>query len=452
MTQLYPYQRSGVRRIHWHGGRALLGDDMGLGKSIQSAGYYYKHLYPDAPMVIVCPGNVKWNWQNEISTHFGERSEVLETTRPPHGGLGVAQKCGVYIINYDILYAWADWLIRLRPIYIIGDEGHRLKNPLARWTKAFRRIARIIPHIVINTGTPQISRPAELWSLCNMIWPEKYPSFIEFGDRYCEPKAKFGRIVYEGAANLPELNRRLNEDGLIRRKKCDVLKDLPKKSRIVVTVSVDDYKKYREAMVIFRKWAGGNPEWRSKHGAEGLTYVGNLKRLAAILKLPSVIEWVEDFLAEDSGKLIVFGIHKAVLKPLHTRFPGSVLIDGSVVGRMRQTVVDQFTHDKNTRLAIVNNVAGGLGWNGIVANTTCTVELPWEPATCNQCEGRVDRIGQTKPVSCYYLVARGTIEEPLCEIIQKKQRLADTVIDGGLDMSGLSVFNELVDKITRNGK
>lgn len=467
MTQAYGYQEQGIDRIARSHGRHILADEVGLGKTFQALGYYVNHLYPDGPVVVVCPANIKWNWQREASKHFNLRAEVLEGSKAPRS-TGYLPRKTIYILNYDILHGWVKWLRALDPVMIIGDEGQRIRNPGAKRTRAFRRLSRGIPHVVFLTGTPITNLPVDIWTMLNILKPRDYPSIIDFGVRYSNADRQFGQWVFKGAneERLPELHdkvvRGVIYDGetekhitpiMTRRRKCDVLKDLPKKTRIIVPVDIEDRKQYTHALCNFIDWMRKyNPKNASAaERAQRLVQVSYLKRLAAKLKMKSIIEWIEDFHYDSDGKLIVFGIHKAILQPLHERFPKSVLVDGSVTGIKRQHAVDQFTNDPKTRDFYGNMIAAGVGWNGVAASTSLTVELPWEPATVNQCEGRLDRIGQKSAISCYYLVAKGTIEEQLCEIVQRKQVIADTIVDGSVDVSGLGVFNELVDSILRKG-
>jgi len=448
MTPLYPYQEIGVLKLESTGGRGLLGDEQGLGKSIQSLAWYRRYLYPAGPAVIVCPATVKWNWANEASKHLNLRAEILETTRPPRINSGFISKRCVLIINYDILYAWVRWLLHLEPQLVIGDEVQKICNMQARCTRAFHRLCKPVPHVLALSGTAMKNRPIELFSACHVLWPEEFPSMLDFGWKYCQPEKVFGVWKFKGAANLPHLNKKLNRLGMVRRLKKDVLKDLPAKTRTIIPVDIKDRGQYQKAMTNFFAWLktyepGKSPSER----AEKLVQIGYLKRLAARLKMGSVIDWIEDFLMATDGKLIVFGIHKKILRPLHERFPASVLLDGEVVGKDRQKMIDQFSHDKRIRIMFGNIVAAGVGWNGTAANTVAFAELTWDPASHTQAEDRIHRIGQKNAANVYYLVARNTIETVLCAILQKKQRILDQVLDGGIDRGGLSVFNELFERM-----
>jgi SWI/SNF-related matrix-associated actin-dependent regulator 1 of chromatin subfamily A len=449
ITKLYPYQADDVETIESFGGILLDASEMGTGKTLKVLKWYHDYLHPNGPAVVVCPATLKWNWAAEAAHHLNLRAEILEKTTPPRSNGVYASKRGRWIINYDILYAWVDWLRALGPRLVVGDEVQYISNPNSRRGKAFRALARGVPHRLGLSGTPLTHRPAEIFHIAHILWPDKFPSYVDFGWKYCQPEKLFGEWKFRGAANLELLNKKLRRYGFIRRLKKDVLKYLPKKTRTVLPVDISDRAQYNQAVANFIEWlrtynpAKANPKER----AERLVQIGYLKRLAAKLKMPAVIEWIQNYLDGTDSKLIVFGIHKAILGPLHEKFPDSVLLDGAVVGRKRQMVINQFTNDKRTRILFGNIVAAGVGWNGTAAGAVAFAELPWDPAASVQGEDRIHRIGQHNAANIYYLVARNTIEEMLVALLQRKQRILDKVLDGQIQAAGLSTFNELFEAV-----
>jgi SNF2 family DNA or RNA helicase len=167
--------------------------------------------------------------------------------------------------------------------------------------------------------------------------------------------------------------------------------------------------------------------------------------LAAELKLPSVFTWIDNFLAESDEKLVVFGVHHKILIPLYQRYKKiSVLINGQVTGKDRQRAIDKFQHDKRCRFLFGNYRAAGVGADHTAASTGISVELPWTPAEAIQGEDRLSRIGQRLPVNFFYLVAKGTIEERHCELLQKKQsEILDPVLDGKKNKRDFSIYEQL---------
>lgn len=452
-TKPFRYQRKGVQRI-WHfDGNALLADEMGLGKTLQAL--MFAHELGEGPVLVICKAGGKWHWQREAWKHIHMRSEVLEGRTPPRHW---SRSAPCVIINYDILKLWLPKLKKMRPILTIVDEGHKISNRATQQTKHTLSILKRSRHKIIISGTPLTNRPAELFPLINALRPDVFPSFHSYAERHCRPTLKPWGWEYKGATHLRELHKKLKRTCMIRRLKKNVLKDLPPKTRSVIPLDItkEDRKEYEEAEKNFIRWLSK----KSKHlarkaaAAERLVKMGYLKRLAAKLKLKQVMDWIDNFLQESDEKLIIFGIHKAVLHEIYQRYKTkAVMVTGEVTGRKRQHAEDLFNHDKRYRLFIGNIEAAGEQWSCTSASTTVFVEIGWVPAKHIQAEDRTHGIkrGRKGFISqSYYLVTRGTIEEDLCKIVQTKQGILDQTLDGaGEDDSDLNIFDMLSDALTK---
>jgi SWI/SNF-related matrix-associated actin-dependent regulator 1 of chromatin subfamily A len=450
MTVLYSYQHKGVRKLRHFGGRALLADEMGLGKTLQSL--VYAKTYISGPVVVVCPASIKYNWEREAAHHVGLRAEILETTRPPKNRRAIAP-ARIYVVNYAILGPWMDFLRSLKPRLVIVDECQAVSNRSTQQSRNVRRLCRGVPQVIALSGTPLTNRPAELWPILNILRPDKYNSFFSFAYDYCKPQRKPWGWDFRGAANLDKLHGELNRYVMIRRRKVDVLDQLPAKSRFVTPVALDNKSEYIHAHKDFIGWLRKKSQRRARKAekAERLVRMGYLKRLAGWLKVRSVIAWVRSFLTETDGKLILFAVHKAVIAELYKAFHKlSVKVDGSTNARERHQLAQKFNHDPRTRIFIGNIRAAGSGWNGTAASAVAFAEMDWTPGAHKQAEDRAHRIGQTKQVSVFYLVGYGTIEEDLCRIIQDKQEVLDATLDGRV-LDDLDVYDEL-EKAILGGK
>jgi SWI/SNF-related matrix-associated actin-dependent regulator 1 of chromatin subfamily A len=175
--------------------------------------------------------------------------------------------------------------------------------------------------------------------------------------------------------------------------------------------------------------------------------MGYLKRLAAELKTKAVTDWIDTFLEETEEKLVVFAIHKSIINVLKERYPNSVVVTGSVTGKKRQRAVDKFQRHKGTRLFIGNLQAAGVGLTLTASSTVVFAELGWTPGEHTQGEDRVHRIGQKYPSTCYYLIGVDTIEEKLSRIIQEKQTILSSTLDGGCIEEQLDIFDQLQQEI-----
>lgn len=446
VTRLYKFQREDVQQVHRFFGRALIANEMGTGKTVEALAYVYYCMKADGPVVVVCPASIKWNWQNECLHHFGMRAIVLEGKKPPKSfGRGIP-KTTLIILNYDILSAWLETLKRLQPKLIIGDEVHYIKTRSAQRTKAFKALCEGVKKVILMSGTPLTNRPTELWPSLNILRPDRYPSFFTFANRYSHMQQTPWGMKFLGAQRLPELHETLVRRCMIRRTKAEVLSQLPKKTRIVIPIDLRNYKEYETAEKDFVRWLRKTyPQRRSKNWrAERMVKMGYLKRLVGQLKLRQLEEWIDNFLEENDGKLLVFGVHRAILHHLHERYKHlSVLVTGQVKGKERQNQFDRFTKQSRIRVFFGNIIAAGIGWNATAANTVLFAELDWVPGNHIQAEDRIHRIGQFRPSTCFYLVARNTIEELLVKVIQKKQEVLDQTLDGKKGVSGMDIYDQI---------
>ena len=443
MTIPYHYQLKDVRHIQRFKGRALIANEMGLGKTFEALLWMQRN--PKVrPVIVVCPASLKWNWEHEALTHINQRSEVLEGTKPPERFYLHHE---MVIINYDILRPWMEYLVSLKAQLLIIDESQYLADRKTKRTRAVKELSKNTPHILALSGTPLVNRPAELWPTLNILNSKEFPSFFDYALHHCGAKRNHWGWEFKGATHLDELHQRLlTTCGMIRHLKSDVLKELPEKIRQILLLPISKPKFYQKASTNFLRWLAENqPEKLSQAAkAERLVRMGYLKRLAANLKLKAVFEWIDTFLAETEGKLVIYGIHHKILRPLHKRYNNmSVLIDGAVSQNQRRLAVKTFQRKDSCRLFFGNIRAAGIGLNLTSATTMAFAELDWTPGAHKQAEDRIHRIGQNLQTSCYYLVAKDTIEEKLVKIIQNKQSVSNNTLDGQGKGDSLAIFDLL---------
>jgi SWI/SNF-related matrix-associated actin-dependent regulator of chromatin subfamily A-like protein 1 len=451
MTKPFPYQIKGINKISDFGGRALLADEMGLGKSFQSL--MYADLHNQWPVVVVCPASIKWNWERECSIHLNVRAEVLNGTKPPKSQL--LESPPVVIINYDILKPWRHFLRRLKPKLIVVDECQYIKSGRALRTKMIRHIAKGVPRVLCLSGTPLTNRPIELFSSLHLLRPDIYASRRAFGFQYCKPTMTPFGWEFNGASNIDQLHKLLKSSCMIRRLKKDVLKQLPDKSRNIVPLQVSKRSEYEKASHDLISWLRSISKSKAIRAARAQQMVkaGYLKRLAAELKMKAVFEWIDNFLEGSTDKIILFAIHRNIIKMLLDKYKGlATVIDGSIKGKQRQHNIDKFQTDKRTRIMVAQLQAGGVGWNGTAASTVAFVELGWIPAEHIQAEDRTHRIGQKKKCTAYYLVAKDTIEERLCKIIREKQAIIKATLDGTEVGEDFGAFDALISELRSKGR
>lgn len=457
---LRPYQVDGVHFIIKKHGRALIGDEMGLGKTIQAIGYC--KLNPEnRPVLVICPASVKLNWEREIYKWTGETSIIISGRKPQP-----LKRSKWYIANFDILATqevdaqgkkkltgWIKEFEKISLTTIIVDECQKIVNEKTIWTKAVKYLVkRLKTELIALSGTPIKNRPSEFYTILDLLNPNLFKSRWDYNFRYCDPKHNGFGWTFKGATNIEELNE-IVSTVMIRRLKKDHLPELPPKQRSVVPMELNSkqLKEYEQASADFMDWLGNN----QTAGIQSEGLIEAMKQAAYVAKRNAVMSWLSDFL-ETGEKLIVFAWHVKVIEDLMTQFKDiAVKIDGSVSAEKRQAAIDRFQTDPNCQLFVGQIIAAGSGITLTASSSVAFVELGWTPGDHEQAEDRIHRIGQTADsVNIYYLIAQGTVEDDIMELLEEKYVALKHVLDG--DANGVlfgdsakSIQNELIQKIRR---
>jgi SWI/SNF-related matrix-associated actin-dependent regulator of chromatin subfamily A-like protein 1 len=438
---LYPYQKQGVAFIENKKGKCLIADEMGLGKTIQALAWL--QLHPELrPVVIVVPAVAKLNWKNEALKWVSNPNIEILSGKNPHPITGK-----IIIINYDIVDTWVRELLKQMPQVLILDECHYLKNNNTKRTKACKKLTKNISYLIGLTGTPIVNRPLEILNIVNMIDLNIFPSRWQFLMQYCGAKHNGYGWDFSGASNTKELHEILTSTCMIRRKKKNVLKELPDKIYTSIPFEIDNKKEYSEArknLIDWIKQTKGKEKAEKASNAEKFAKFNYLKQLAVKGKMKGMIDWILDFLQNSDEKLGIFTWHTQTLKTLCDEIGkhySVVYIDGSVPMGKRQKAQDDFQNG-NTRAFIGQIKAAGTNLTLTAASHCIVTEFPWTPGDLQQAIDRFHRIGQKNAVNVYYHVAMNTIEEELIQIIDKKTKVLDAVHDG-VDTEQKSLIAEL---------
>ena len=428
---LMEFQKEGVGFIESRNGNVIVGDEMGTGKTITVLTYISNH--PElTPVVIVVPATLKYNWKKEADKWLLTKRDIqiLESKKTKK----LKKSSDIIIVNYDIVHAWRKEIANINPKVLVLDECHAIKTSTTKRTKGVKHIAKKAKHIIPMSGTPAINRPAELYNSIKLVESELFGSFQSYAQRYCDAYFNGYGWEYKGGSNLEELYDILSNI-MIRRKKEDVIKDLPEKRRTFVSLDLTNVSDYNKAENDFIEWVRENKGKRAADrasSAEKLVKVGTLRLLAVRGALANSIQWIKNFLADYDGKLVVFAVHKEIISALMEEFGDiAVKIDGSVpTGEVRQTIVEKFQNDKNIRLFVGNIKAAGVGITLTASSNIVFLELPWTPGELEQAEDRCHRMGQKNAVNIWYLLAENTIEMELAKMIDSKRNILSQVLDG----------------------
>jgi SWI/SNF-related matrix-associated actin-dependent regulator 1 of chromatin subfamily A len=442
-----PFQEKGVEMLKGFEGRCILADEMGLGKTFQAL-LYAKGNKDARPIIVVCPASLKSNWSNEAWRLVGLQGEILTGRKPPARIARGFKPPPLLIINYDILGGWLGYLRKLKPQLIILDEVHYIKNMNSARSKNATKLCRKVPHVIALSGTPLTNTPIDLYPVLKIVRPDLCTDKMTFAMKYTNPCRTRWGWTFKGSRNLEKLHRLLKKHVMIRRRKKEVLSELPTKRRFVVLMDVPDMAKYKAASADFLKWLSVNDPSRMRKAKRALaiTRMNYLKRLATELKMQAVFEWLDKFMeSSPTRKILVFCIHQKIANSLMARYgSAAILINGTTTTSKRQDLVDEFQNDKRVRMMVGNLKAAGVGLNMTKADTVATIEFGWTPDLHIQAEDRAHRIGQTRQVDSYFLIAADTIEQSLCELIQNKQEVMEASLDGETACTDFDIFDLLL--------
>ena len=429
---LYDFQVDGVKFGIEHHCRFLLADEMGVGKTIQAISLCYLYR-EDWPVLIVCPGSMKYLWKGEIQTWLGfknERIDILNSSKQK-----ISDKAYFYIISYDLVSHILKKLKRMKFDFVILDEAHCIKNRETIRAKNILPIAIRAKRLILMTGTPLLAKPLEGYPLLYALRPDIFPYFKQYAYRYCDPQPTPFGINWSGTSNTKELHWLLSTL-MVRRLKKQVLNKLPPKRRQKVEIKIDKdiIEKIKEARV---KMKGRN---------------GTLEAytLTSTAKKEGVCEYVMDILASNSEeKIIVFGYHHEMMNAVEDILKKSkidyIRIDGKTKQSDRYEFVKYFQLKKECRVAIVSIIAGSTGITLNKAHIVIFAELTWTPSIMIQAEDRAHRIGQKSNfVDIKYLYGPGTLDDFILDKLQKKLVIVSTTIDDRRENFGVQADPELI--------
>lgn len=444
-TRLYPHQVEGSGWLAQRLGAglgAILADDQGLGKTVQSAAALL--VARAFPAIIVCPSSVKEAWAREIELMLAARLRisVLEGFR------GRIRPSHVVITNYDLLKARERQLSALGAKAIVFDEGQILKEPAPHRNHraaVATRLAHRIGRAVILSGTPLPNKLDELWRLLHVVDRHHWPDFEAFRKRYLlepeEGEPDTGRHLvtdYGRVHHLDELQARI-APLMLRRLKSQVLKDLPAKQRRAVIVDLDEeerqlYDKVEKDVVAWLRGVGHAARAQSAERGQAFVKLNMLRRIAALAKLRHAVpKYLEHWFEQHKRGLVIFAYHQRVLagvtrvcRRMGLRIASIHKKDSST---KRLANVDAFSAGRaDVFLAPIRAAGHGLNLQ-YGGSHVLFLERMWVVGAMDQAEDRVHRLGQKHEVHITYLDAARTVDEHIARVLAQKRRLIDAVVD-----------------------
>jgi superfamily II DNA or RNA helicase len=444
---LRSYQQSGYEWLgflHDHGLGGILADDMGLGKTLQAIALVSRAVaardstMPARPFLVVAPTSVVSNWAVECARFAPDLrvASVTETSRKRATSIAALHaETDVLITSYTLFRLDFDEYNAVPWAGLLLDEAQFVKNRASRAYQCARRLDA--PFKLAITGTPLENNLMEFWSLLSITAPGLFPSPTRFADYYQKP--------IERDANderLAQLRRRIRPF-MLRRTKEEVAGDLPSKQEQVLELTLNPRHRavYDTHLQRERQKVLGLIENLNANRFEifrSLTMLRQLSLDAGLYdakydgipstKLDALLELLEDIVA-GGHRTLIFSQFTQYLGRARARLEAAGIsysyLDGKT--RNRAAVINEFKTGHNS-VFLISLKAGGFGLNLTEADYAILLDPWWNPATEAQAVDRMHRIGQTKNVFVYRLVAKNTIEEKVMALKATKARLFDSVL------------------------
>ena len=447
---LRAYQREGLAWLGFladAGFGGVLADDMGLGKTVQVLAHLLAEKARgrlDAPVLIVAPTSLVANWRDEAQ-RFAPSLSVLVLHGPARAGLHEAiPRHDLVITTYPLLPRDRDELVAHEYALLVLDEAQAIKNAKTQWAKAVREIpAR---RRLAMTGTPLENHLGELWAQFDAVEPGLLGSEKNFTRFYRTPIEK-----HDDSDRRDRLKRRI-APLLLRRRKEDVLADLPPKTEIARRVELegDQRELYETLRLAQHERVLGEVKKRGL-GASGIVVLDALLKLRQACCDPRLVKLegarhvkqsakldlllgLVASLVDEGRRILLFSQFTEMLALIATALDARKIayltLTGETPGTRRGALVRRFQSGK-VPLFLISLKAGGVGLNLTAADTVIHYDPWWNPAVENQASDRAHRIGQDKPVFVYKLICAGTVEEKIQALQQRKADLARAVLEGG---------------------
>jgi SNF2 family DNA or RNA helicase len=410
---------------------------MGLGKTLQTLCSLVGRT------LVVCPRSVVFNWQAEVQKFRPDLSFAIY-----HGARRALSQADVTITTYAVLRLDTTQLIEHGFSTIVLDEAQAIKNPGSQASRAAFELSEALPEDAFRvalSGTPIENRLEELWSVFRFTHPGLLGNRSEFMKRYARP-------ISDGNQEATTRLKGLIKPFLLRRMKKEVAQDLPPRTDVVLTVELDENERElydailatKQKEVIETLHAGGSVMaalealLRLRQAACHPGLVPG-QHAATSTKVETLIDRLNEAIA-DGHKCIVFSQWTSFLDLVEAELEKNTIpfvrLDGTT--RDRGGVVGTFQAEDGPPVLLSSLKAGGTGLNLTAADHVFLLDPWWNPAAEDQAADRAHRLGQTRAVTVYKVIAKDTIEEGIVRLQQRKKDLAELALGDGGAATGIT--------------
>jgi len=505
----YDYQKQAVKFFEVNDGKAILGDQPGVGKTLPPITYASKHKLKT---LVICPASLKLNWRKEILNFSNEKAHIykynptkksgninygkdeslfhiinyesiqsyikLEYSHKCQGNVIVpgkgTQRCGCEIIDLQKKHKECmdckntnSFKTRIKGVVYIQDKGgavldpddydmvvidefHRIKSVKTDWTQIIKRAFRdTIDKKILMSGTAIKSRPMEFFSGLNFMDPEVWNSSHDYGVRYCAAfESNFG-WDYTGASNLEELFTRISPY-FLRRLKSDVLSQLPPKTytEIEIELTPTERREYNKLLKEMKKVINEDGTEEEKEQTY-LEKIHKLKQFTGSIKLDRMIkDGVVTDITSNGEKLVVMSDYQILAETLYDKYKDTaVLHTGSMGIEGKQSSVDRFQEDKEINLFAGMIGASGVGITLTEASKLIFLGFAWTPGDMEQAEDRIHRATtEHNNIQIIQYICIDTIDEDINELLREKSQVVSKVLDNKDYKKSVNVSNESIFK------
>ena len=438
-AELRDYQKKGIQwlqMLHHYGFGGILADDMGLGKTLQTIAFLSSQVQADTSVLILAPSGLIYNWADEFQKFAPDLDVAVVHGLKSHRESILAENHQIYVTSYATFRQDSEIYRNLSFDFLFLDEAQVMKNAQTKIAQSLRRF--VVPSIFALSGTPIENHLGELWSIFQIVLPGLLPAKKEFMKLSTERVAQFIKPF------------------VMRRKKEEVLTELPDLIEVVYKNELEDQQKaiYLAQLQQMQERLGQVSD--SEFQRNRVEILTGLMRLRQICDTPAL--FMEDYqgesgkldslrdllvqIAEGGHRVLIFSQFRGMLDRIEQELPDlgltSFKITGSTLSQERQEMTKAFNQGERD-VFLISLKAGGVGLNLTGADTVILVDLWWNPAVESQAIGRAHRMGQEQAVEVYRLVTRGTIEEKIQELQEKKKNLVSEILDGTESRGSLSL-------------
>ena len=438
-ADLRDYQKKGIQwlqMLHHYGFGGILADDMGLGKTLQTIAFLSSQVQADTSVLILAPSGLIYNWADEFQKFAPDLDVAVVHGLKSHRESILAENHQIYVTSYATFRQDSEIYRDLSFDFLFLDEAQVMKNAQTKIAQSLRRF--VVPSVFALSGTPIENHLGELWSIFQIVLPGLLPAKKEFMKLSTERVAQFIKPF------------------VMRRKKEEVLTELPDLIEVVYKNELEDQQKaiYLAQLQQMQERLGQVSD--SEFQRNRVEILTGLMRLRQICDTPAL--FMEDYqgesgkldslrdllvqIAEGGHRVLIFSQFRGMLDRIEQELPDlgltSFKITGSTPSQERQEMTKAFNQGERD-VFLISLKAGGVGLNLTGADTVILVDLWWNPAVESQAIGRAHRMGQEQAVEVYRLVTRGTIEEKIQELQEKKKNLVSEILDGTESRGSLSL-------------